>query len=267
MANKRRNLIILGLVVVLLGGSMATILLKKTRLGLDLAGGISLVYKATPNDSSRPPTDRELQNAIKVINERVNALGVSEAEVQNAGRDLIDVSMPNVSNPEEAKNLVGSTAKLLFYKWEDNVVQGPNRAGGVTDPKSASNLGYSDLHEAVALAAKQPGSKTKADLTNDGVPHGTAYLFDAKGKLINGPARSKQELLAGNDQRVTSKPAKSLNGVQPAGSAWFFVPRGILVVSSQPRTTSAAGKPQYFVIHDNVSLSGNDVKSAAQGTD
>ncbi len=265
MANKRRNLIILGLVVALLGGSITAIMLIPTRMGLDLAGGISLVYKVTPNDPSRLPTDREMQNAIKVINDRVNSLGVTEAEVQNAGRDRLVVSLPDVTDPEEAKNLVGSTAKLLFYKWENNVVKGPNRTGNITDEKAAVNLGYTELHEAVALAAKQKGSVKKSDLLNDGVPHGTFYLFDDDGKLISGPARTKADLLEGNDLRVKKKDKpKPLNGVQPEGSEVLYVPRGIQVVSFQVPTSK---NPQYYVIRDNYSLTGDDVKSAAQGTD
>lgn len=253
--------------VALVGGSIAAIVLKPSRLGLDLAGGISLVYKATPNDPTRKPSDREIQNAIKVINDRVNALGVTEAEVQAAGQDLIDVALPDVDDPDEAKQLVGSTAKLLFYKWEANVVKGPNRTTTITDEKAAPNLGYADLHEAVTLAAKQKGSKTKADLANDGVPYDRYYLFDDKGKLISGPERSKADLLAANDQRVKKgqKP-KPLGGVQPEGSEILRVPRGIVIVSWKPLQT-AESKPQYFVVRDNAALTGEDVKSASQGTD
>ena len=68
MASRKRNLIVLGLVFALLAASAAIIAIKPTKLGLDLAGGIELTYKASPTNADRPPTDRELQNAIKVIN-------------------------------------------------------------------------------------------------------------------------------------------------------------------------------------------------------
>ena len=104
LASRKRNLLIIGLVGLLLAGSIAAIVLKPTRLGLDLAGGIELIYKASPTDADRKPTDRELQNAIKVINERVNSLGVTEAEVQ-ATRQRADhrLGLPDVDDPEEAK--------------------------------------------------------------------------------------------------------------------------------------------------------------------
>lgn len=264
MANKRRNLIVLSLVVALLGASIAVIVMKPTRLGLDLAGGISLIYEATPNDPTREPTDRELQNAIKVINDRVNSLGVTEAEVQAAGKNLIDVSLPDVDDPDEAKGLVGSTAKLLFYKWEDNVVKGPNRSDDITLEDAASNQGYADLHEAVALAAKQKGSTTKEEKSKNGVPRAKFYLFDDKDKLIAGPAPTEEELLKSDDLRT--KKNDPLNGEKPEGSTIYKVPQGVQVVSYDPANT-AESKPQYFVIRDLPSLTGDDVKSAAQGTD
>ncbi|MBI5309826.1 MAG: protein translocase subunit SecD [Actinobacteria bacterium] len=264
MANKRRNLIVLSLVVALLGASVAVILIKPTRLGLDLAGGISLVYQATPNDPTREPTDREMQNAIKVINDRVNSLGVTEAEVQAAGNDLIDVSLPDVDDPDEAKSLVGSTAKLLFYKWEDNVVKGPERSDEITSEDAASNRGYTNLHEAVTLAAKQKGSTTRAEKAKNGVPRASYYLFDDKDKLIAGPAPTEEELLRSDNLRTDKN--DPLKGEKPEGSTIYTVPQGIQIVSYDP-VANEESKPQYFVIRDLPSLSGDDVKSAAQGTD
>lgn len=264
MANKRRNLIVLSLVVALLGASIAVIMLKPTRLGLDLAGGISLIYEATPNDPTREPTDRELQNAIKVINDRVNSLGVTEAEVQSAGGNLIDVSLPDVDDPEAAKSLVGSTAKLLFYKWENNVVKGPDRSEDNTSENAASRQGYTSLHEAVTLAARQKGSTTNAEKAKNGVPRSTFYLFDEKNKLVAGPASSKEELLKSDDLRT--KKTDPLNGEKPEGTMIYEVPRGIQVVSYDP-VGNANSKPQYYVIRDLPSLSGDDVKSASQGSD
>ncbi|MET0972626.1 MAG: protein translocase subunit SecD, partial [Thermoleophilaceae bacterium] len=48
MTSRVRNLTILGLVAVLLGAAIAVILTKPTKLGLDLKGGIELVYQGRP---------------------------------------------------------------------------------------------------------------------------------------------------------------------------------------------------------------------------
>lgn len=256
MASRKRNWLIMGLVLALLAASIAIIVTKPTRLGLDLAGGIELTYKATPTDADREPTDREVQNAIKVINDRVNSLGVTEAEVQSVGRDLISVALPDVDDPTEAKALVGSTAKMLFYKWEENVIGEPGQTDRTTDPESISNKGYATQRDAVERASelKSPEDATGRD---------DYYLFStAKGeKLIAGPASSEEELLQ-LDNEITGK---SLNGEQPKDSEVLVVPKGYTVVNYNPNNLKSGG--QWFVLKDNVALTGDQVKSASPGTD
>jgi SecD/SecF fusion protein len=263
MASRKRNLIVLGLVLVLLIASIATIMLKPTRLGLDLAGGIELTYKAQPTNANRAPSEREMQNAIKVINERVNALGVTEAEVQASGTDLITVSLPDVDDPEAAKALVGSTAQMYFYKWEENVVPKKGQS-----PTQAANEGFPTQYEAVKHASQQEPDK-------DAEGRDKYYLFstakDKKGKvdhkLIAGPALSKEDLL--NSENQLTK--KDMEGEQPADSEILVVPKGYLVVSmntsSRADDTDDGKNTAWWVIKDNVSMSGDEVKSAAVGSD
>ena len=56
------------------------------------------------------------------MQERVNAFGVSEAEINQAGDDQIEVNLPGVEDAEEAAAQVGSTAQLFFYDWEANIL-------------------------------------------------------------------------------------------------------------------------------------------------
>jgi len=251
MGSRKRNLIVLGLVVVLLITSIGIIIKVPTKLGLDLAGGIELTYKATPTDSERTPTDRELQNAIGVINERVNSLGVSEAEVMATGNELITVSLPEIDDPEAAKALVGSTAQMFFYKWEENVVPAEGSTKG-----NAANEGFTKQYDAVKLASEQKSPKGASGRED-------YYLFSTKkgNKLIAGPAPSKEDLLA-SDNLLTDKP---LNGEQPEDSEILVVPKGYLVVSYDPNGNNK--NPQWWVLEDNVALSGDEVRSAAVGQD
>ena len=255
MASRKRNLIILGLVGLLLAGSIAVILVKPTRLGLDLAGGIELTYKASPTNADRKPTDREVQNAIKVINERVNSLGVTEAEVQATGSELITVSLPDVDDPEAAKALVGSTAQMYFYKWEDNVVGKPGQSKATNNDKSSNNLGFTKQYDAVKLASTQKPGETGRE---------KFYMFSTEkgNKLIAGPELSKEDLLQSENQLNGKKP---MEGKQPADSTILTVPKGYIVVSYD-RLGNGKGT-QWFVLRDNVAMSGDEVKSAAVGTD
>lgn len=82
----------------------------RTRLGLDLRGGTQVLLR------SRDPniTAESLQSARKVIENRVNGLGVSEATVQTSGNDRIIVELPDVDQPEQALATIRSTGKLEF---------------------------------------------------------------------------------------------------------------------------------------------------------
>ncbi|MGK2878916.1 MAG: protein translocase subunit SecD [Solirubrobacterales bacterium] len=256
MASRKRNLIILGLVGLLLAGSIAAIVLQPTRLGLDLAGGIELVYKASPTNEDRTPTERELQNAIEVINERVNAIGVTEAEVQATGNELITVSLPDVDDPQAAKALVGSTAQMYFYKWEENIVGKPGQSKSTSDEKSSNNLGAAKQYDAVKLASEQKPGETGRE---------KFYLFSTKkgNKLIAGPELSKEELLKADNQLDPKK--EPLDGKQPEDSEILTVPKGYLVVSYDALGTGKGS--QWFVLRDNVAMSGDEVKSATVGSD
>jgi preprotein translocase subunit SecD len=98
------------------------------KLGLDLRGGTSLTLRADVSDISEPDRGKALEAAKEVISRRVNFFGVTEPIVQTSrvGQDYrIIVELPGVSNVEEAKRLVGQTAKLEFREFTD-----PNTPSG-----------------------------------------------------------------------------------------------------------------------------------------
>ncbi|MGH9032466.1 MAG: protein translocase subunit SecD [Acidimicrobiia bacterium] len=106
----RRNVFYLvTTVVVVLGALAATIVAGKSPvLGLDLQGGVSvrLVPVGDPSSGS-------LDVAVDIIRNRVDALGVSEAEVTREGGDVV-VNLPGVKDRDKAQRLVGRTAELQF---------------------------------------------------------------------------------------------------------------------------------------------------------
>src|SRR5204863_115243 len=82
------------LVLGLFLASVAVIAAKKTRLGLDLKGGVSLVYQAKPTKQAAVTSDA-INRALDIMRERVDQLGVAEPEIQRSGPDQIDVSLPD----------------------------------------------------------------------------------------------------------------------------------------------------------------------------
>src|ERR1700686_3210699 len=121
MTDRRRNLFVLLIVAGLIAGSAVAIAAKKTRLGLDLKGGVELVYQGKPTAQSKVDPE-SLERAIDIMRKRVDQLGVAQPEIQRSGADEIDVALPDVSNATRAQEEVGKTAQLQFYDWEPNVI-------------------------------------------------------------------------------------------------------------------------------------------------
>ncbi len=110
-ARRPRALVVsLVVVVVVALGSLAGVLAAgwSPRLGLDLAGGFSVVYKP-----AHPTSQANLNEAVNILTNRVQGLGVSGATVNTQG-DQIVVSVPDVSNPNQVLRQIGQTAQLLF---------------------------------------------------------------------------------------------------------------------------------------------------------
>ncbi len=83
------------------------------QLGLDLRGGLQALLEAdVPADS--PVAAEDMQNAKNILQNRANALGVSEVLMQTAGDRRIVAEFPGVTNPEEVVTALKQTALLEF---------------------------------------------------------------------------------------------------------------------------------------------------------
>src|SRR6202050_4374010 len=122
MTDRQRHGLVLLLVLGLLAASAVAVIANKTSLGLDLKGGTELIYKATPTPQTPTVTQAALQRAVNIMDERINQLGVTEANISTLGGNEIDVQLPNVHDTARAEQEVGTTAQLYFYDWEANVL-------------------------------------------------------------------------------------------------------------------------------------------------
>ena len=82
------------------------------RQGLDLSGGSQVLLQASNCTGDNLP--ERMDNARRIIESRVNGLGVTEPIVQLAGECRILVELPSVGNPAEAIKLVQQTGRLEF---------------------------------------------------------------------------------------------------------------------------------------------------------
>src|SRR3954463_10606261 len=172
MTDRRRNLFVLLIVAGLLVGSGVAIAAKSTRLGLDLKGGVSLIYQGKPPKQSKATGD-SIDRALDIMRKRVDQLGVAEPEIQRSGPDQIDVSLPDVKNADEAASQVGTTAQMYFYDWEPNVLDAnckpaPSDANVTGGSAAGGGTGAVDQYTAVTRAAKCP-PRNIANRTTNGV--------------------------------------------------------------------------------------------------
>ncbi|MEU5957987.1 protein translocase subunit SecD [Streptomyces sp. NPDC047525] len=110
-----RSLAFILIALVALTGGMFLSGNTTPRLGIDLAGGTSITLQAKNEPGQKNainPTN--MNTAVSIINNRVNGLGVSEAEVQTQGEDNIIVNIPKGTNEKQAREQVGTTAQLYF---------------------------------------------------------------------------------------------------------------------------------------------------------
>lgn len=87
------------------------------RLGLDLKGGVQVRLEAPEN-----VTAEDMAKAVAIIDNRVNALGVTEPEIRREGTNRILIELPGVEDPEEAVDLIGKTALLEFIRVDTGEV-------------------------------------------------------------------------------------------------------------------------------------------------
>ena len=190
------NALILLIVAGLVAASAAAIVAKKTRLGLELKGGVELVYQGKPTAQAKVDTE-SLNRAINIMRTRVDQLGVAQPEIQRSGEDEIDVALPDVSNASRAEDEVGKTAQLYFYDWEPNVIgpDGQPAAPGETTVTGGELAGSSQYglpeYQAVLRAAKRPPILRKNATTwdkgctpeqVDGCIYGSWYLLDTQAR-------------------------------------------------------------------------------------
>lgn len=145
----------------------------KTHLGLDLKGGVQLLYEIDSSNLGDKSPQNAQNETIDLIERRVNDLGVSEPIVQ--GRRIgesygILVELPGISNVEEAKNMIGKTAQLKFYELNDNNEEIATDLTG-SDIKSAnagtdqSGQNFSGVSPIIYLEFNEEGAKKFKEIT------------------------------------------------------------------------------------------------------
>ncbi|MFF2044829.1 protein translocase subunit SecD [Kitasatospora sp. NPDC058170] len=140
----------------------------KPRLGIDLAGGTSITLTAKSTDP-KAINKSNMDIATGIIEQRVNGMGVSEAEVQTQGDKNIIVNIPKGGDKQTAADQVGTTAQLFFrpvLALAPSGIQVPApsatpTASGSAAPGAAPSAGASASAGTTAAAPSASASATK----------------------------------------------------------------------------------------------------------
>jgi len=96
------------------------------RRGLDIAGGLYMLMEAVET-GDREVDDDAIDRAIAIIRTRIDELGVEEPVIAPQGDDRIRIELPDLDDPEQAREIIGRTAMLKFVGPDgEEIVTGAN---------------------------------------------------------------------------------------------------------------------------------------------
>nr|WP_241267161.1 protein translocase subunit SecD [Streptomyces scabichelini] len=147
------------------------------RLGIDLAGGTSITLEAQNEPGQKNainPTN--MNTAVGIMERRVNGLGVSEAEVQTQGDRNIIVNIPKGTNSQQARDQVGTTAKLYFRP----VLTGAPAGTGEASPSPTPSGNSTSPAPSASGNSKSPTPSATATSQGRAVTEGLAAKDDTK---------------------------------------------------------------------------------------
>src|SRR5205814_3385086 len=127
--------------------------------GLDLQGGMHLALEVDESKGAVAAKSKAIENALKVVRNRIDELGVSEPLVQKAGNDRIIVELPGIDDPRRAQDVVQKSAFLEFQITDETQAL----------EKALPRIDALLKDTKVAAAVSAPGAPVKTDTTAAGL--------------------------------------------------------------------------------------------------
>jgi preprotein translocase subunit SecD len=202
-----RSLAILALIFISLGATAVVTDSREVRLGLDLRGGTSVTLQPRASAAGNDVTSEAINQAVEIIRQRVNSLGVAESEVtaQGSGTNRqIVISVPG-ENGRRVVDLVGQTAELRFRQVLASGLGVPASTEGASPATPAA--GVSDaVNQSFANLDCTNAANLQGTGTDDPSAVITACSKDGGTKYILAPAevlgRQISEASAGLDTQA-----------------------------------------------------------------
>ena len=112
---------------------------RNIKLGLDLAGGVSITYEADEEN----PSAEDMNDTVYKLQKRVESYS-TEAEVYQEGTNRINVEIPGVYDAERILNELGNPGTVAFYEVTDASAGDMSDEEKAEAKKAAEAAGLSD---------------------------------------------------------------------------------------------------------------------------
>jgi len=169
-------------------------LANSIKQGLDLQGGSHVVLQAVETKEFKVDEDA-LNRSVKIIERRINGLGLTEPVIQRQGKDRIIVELPGVKDPENAIAMLGRTALMEFKDDKGNVVL---TGKDLKDARAQVGQGNAAV---VGLEFNDEGAKKFGELTARNIGRTIAIVLD--GKVLTAPV--VQEAITGGRAQISGQ--------------------------------------------------------------
>lgn len=164
------------------------------RLGLDLAGGVSITYQAVKDD----PSSEEMNDTIWKLQQRVDTYS-PEAEVYQEGSNRINVDIPGVKDANEILAELGQAGSIQFITEDGEVVVDGKDVQSAEAKYVTNDLGVTEA--AVLLSMTSEGGEKFAEATGANIGRTIKIVYD--GEEIQAPV--VQTKITGGEARITCK--------------------------------------------------------------
>lgn len=202
-----RNLLLLLLVVVIIAAFAYTVFIgfpvgvgkfapvESTKLGLDLTGGVYIIYQAV--DPSQQDFDVKMTGAIAIFRQRLDAKSFTEATISRQGDSRIRVEIPinqtsTIKDPNEIVKFIGEPAKLQFLGPDGVVIMegkdivsakpGTSQEGQYVVYFELTDYGKGVFGAATqkflgqAISIQVDGGTISSPTVNSVIPNGSGYI-------------------------------------------------------------------------------------------
>lgn len=165
------------LVLIAVAGFFGYSYMDDIKLGLDLAGGVSITYQAKEEN----PSAEDMSDTIYKLQQRVEGYS-TEAEVYQEGDNRINIDIPGESDANEILTELGKPGSLVFMDSQGNTIltgdQVASAQGGMVD-------GNTGKEYVVSLTFTEEGTKAFADATTNNVGNPIYIVYD--NEIVSAP--------------------------------------------------------------------------------